>query len=287
MTGLDADMLEMTLDAIDEFANRHLGSARILELDHEDSCPMDVVRGMCSDDLGVQLLFIAEEYGGMGGGTYDVYRVCEKMASIELGVATSVLATFLGSDPIVVGGTAEQKKYWLSRIADEGLLFAYGATEPEAGSDLGALKTSATPIEEDGAIVAYVLHGQKQWISNGGVSDVVTILAVAPGGPSWFIVDRDADGFTSAKPEDKHGIRLSNTAALFLDGVRVDADRLIGDREGLGLAQAQQVFGYTRLMVAAFGLGRDGTPSTGRSSTRRSGSRPAGLCRRNRATPTS
>jgi alkylation response protein AidB-like acyl-CoA dehydrogenase len=248
-------MLDMTLGAIGEFAARHLDDARILELDHEDECPMDVVRGMCSEELGIQLLFIPEEFGGMGGGTFDVYRVCEKMASIDLGVATSVLATFLGSDPIFVGATDDQKKHWLTRIADEGLLFAYGATEPEAGSDLGALKTTATPIEEGGEIVAYELNGQKQWISNGGISDVVTILAMAPGGPSWFIVDHDTDGFSSAPPEDKHGIRLSNTAALFLDGVRVDADRLVGGDEGLGLAQAQQVFGYTRLMVAAFGLG--------------------------------
>ncbi len=255
MTGLDVEMLTMTLDAIDEFAARHLPEARLLDLDRDDECPIDDVRAMCSDELGIQLLFIPEEHGGMGGGTFDVYRVCERMAAIDLGVATSVLATFLGSDPIFVGATDEQRKLWLGRIAEEGLLFAYGATEPEAGSDLGALKTTAVPIEEDGAVVAYELNGQKQWISNGGVSDVVTILAMAPGGPSWFIVDHDAEGFSHAKPEDKHGIRLSNTAALFLDGVRVDADRLIGGGEGLGLAQAQQVFGYTRLMVAAFGLG--------------------------------
>jgi alkylation response protein AidB-like acyl-CoA dehydrogenase len=255
MAGLDADMLDMTLAAIGEFAGRHLTDARILELDHVDECPMEVVRGMCSDELGIQLLFIPEEFGGMGGGAFDVYRVCEKMASIDLGVATSVLATFLGSDPIFVGATPEQKQHWLSRIAEEGLLFAYGATEPEAGSDLGALKTRATPVEQDGRVVAYDLDGRKQWISNGGVADVVTILAIAPDGPSWFVVDHDAAGFSTAKPEDKHGIRLSNTAALFLDGVRVDADRLIGGEEGLGLAQAQQVFGYTRLMVAAFGLG--------------------------------
>jgi alkylation response protein AidB-like acyl-CoA dehydrogenase len=259
VTGLDAEMLDMTLDAIDEFAARHLPEARLLDLDRDDECPIDDVRAMCSDELGIQLLFIPEEHGGMGGGTFDVYRVCEKMAAIDLGVATSVLATFLGSDPIFVGATDEQRKLWLGRIAEEGLLFAYGATEPEAGSDLGALKTTATPITDDGSeagtVVAYEITGQKQWISNGGVSDVVTILAMAPGGPSWFIVDHDAEGFSHAKPEDKHGIRLSNTAALFLDEVRVDADRLVGGAEGLGLAQAQQVFGYTRLMVAAFGLG--------------------------------
>ncbi len=132
---------------------------------------------------------------------------------------------------------------------------AYGATEPEAGSDLGALKTVAVPVTEDGVVVSYRITGRKQWISNGGVADLYSILANTPGGPTWFVLDRGTDGFTNGKPENKHGIRLSNTAALFLDDVAVDADRLVGGVEGQGLVQAQQVFGYTRLMVAAFGLG--------------------------------
>jgi alkylation response protein AidB-like acyl-CoA dehydrogenase len=214
------------------------------------------VRRMCGEELGVQLAFVPEEYGGMGGSAFDVYRVCERMAAIDLGIATSVLATFLGSDPITVGGTPEQRAQWLGRIAEEGILMAYGATEPDAGSDLAALKTKAVPVTGDGGtVVAYLLNGAKQWISNGGVADAATVLALAPGGPSWFIVDRDTAGLTHGDPEDKHGIRLSNTAALFLDDVRVDADRLIGGVEGQGLVQAQEVFGYTRLMVAAFGLG--------------------------------
>ena len=191
----------------------------------------------------------------MGGGTFDVYCICEEMARIDLGVATSVLATFLGSDPIFVGATPAQKKIWLTRIADEGILFAYGATEPEAGSDLGALRTTAEPVITDGRTVGYKITGNKQWISNGGVADAYTILANTPSGPSWFIVEKGAKGFTHDKPEDKHGIRLSNTAALALDNVYVDADRLVGEVEGQGLNQAQAVFGYTRLMVAAFGLG--------------------------------
>jgi alkylation response protein AidB-like acyl-CoA dehydrogenase len=253
--GLDPDVLEMTLDAIQEFADRNLPVDLQLRLDRDDECPEDLVRKMCGDDLGIQLLFIPEEYGGMGGGTFDVYRVCERMAAIDVGVATSVLATFLGSDPIAVGASAEQKKEWLTRIATEGILFAYGATEPEAGSDLAALKTTATPVEQDGHVVGYRLNGRKQWISNGGIADAYSILAKAPGGPTWFVIERGAKGFTQAKPEDKHGIRLSNTAALYLDDVSVDLAALIGGVEGEGLLQAQQVFGYTRLMVAAFGLG--------------------------------
>ena len=96
---------------------------------------------------------------------------------------------------------------------------AYGATEPQAGSDLAALATTAVPVEEDGKVTGYRLSGRKQWISNGGVADLYTILANAPGGPTWFIVERGADGFTHGKPEDKHGIRASNTAALFLEDV--------------------------------------------------------------------
>jgi alkylation response protein AidB-like acyl-CoA dehydrogenase len=255
MTGLDADVLEMMLQAVQEFADRHLPADLVLRLDHEDECPVELVRMMCGEDLGIHLLFVPEEYGGMGGGSFDVCRVCEKMAAIDLGVATSVLATALGSDPISVGATAEQKKTWLTRLAEEGLLFAYGATEPEAGSDLGALRTTATPVEQDGRVVGYRLEGRKQWISNGGIADAYTILANTPGGPSWFVVERGAENFTHANPEDKHGIRLSNTAALYLDGVPVEADALVGGTEGQGLLQAQQVFGYTRLMVAAFGLG--------------------------------
>jgi alkylation response protein AidB-like acyl-CoA dehydrogenase len=254
-TGLDAETLKMTLEAIRDYVGDAIPEERQLQLDHDDVCPEDVVRGMCSDQLGVQLLFIPEEYGGMGGGTFDVYRVCEQMARLDIGVATSVLATFLGSDPIFVGATPEQKRTWLTEIAEKGVLYAYGATEPEAGSDLAALKTTATPVLDGGAVTGYRLNGRKQWISNGGIADKYTILARAPGGPSWFVLDRSTDGFTQNKPEDKHGIRLSNTAALYLEDALVPAENLVGGVEGQGLIQAQQVFGYTRLMVAAFGLG--------------------------------
>jgi alkylation response protein AidB-like acyl-CoA dehydrogenase len=248
--GLDPGTLKMMLEALGDFVEAELPESRMLELDHEDVCPEDIVRAMCSDALGVQLVFIPEEYGGMGGNAFDSYRVCERMAHVDIGLGTSVFATFLGSDPILMGGTEEQRKEWLGRIAEEGILFAYAATEPEAGSDLGAMTTTAVPV--DGG---YRLSGRKQWISNGSIADACTVLAMAPGGPSWFLVERGAEGFSSAPPEDKHGIRLSNTAALFLDDVVVPAHHLIGGVEGRGLVQAQQVFGYTRVMVAAFGLG--------------------------------
>jgi len=256
MPCLDSDTRNMILDTLKKYADRRLTPEYLRELDHNDEFPRDILAELYDPgQLGLHLIFIPEEFGGLGGGAYDIYRVSELMATIDLGVATGVLATFLGTDPITVGGTPEQKRYWMRRIAEESLLVAYGATEPQAGSDLASLTTKAVPVQEDGQLTGYKISGRKQWISNGGVADIYTILALAPGGPSWFIVEKDTPGFSHGKPEDKHGIRASNTAALFLEDVFVTPDRLVGCVEGQGLAQAQAVFGYTRLMVGAFGLG--------------------------------
>jgi alkylation response protein AidB-like acyl-CoA dehydrogenase len=256
MAGLDAETREMILSTLSRYAERQLSADVLLDLDARDQFPDGVLRDLYDpEQLGLHLLFVPEEYGGFGGGAFDIYRVAETVAGIDLGIATGILATFLGMDPISVGGTEEQKHHWMARILDEQMLVAYGATEPQAGSDLAMLQTRAIPFEEDGELQGYRISGQKQWISNGGVAALYTVLARAPGGPSWFVVERDTPGFQPGKPEDKHGIRASNTAALFLDDVVVGRDALVGGQEGQGLLQAQAVFGYTRLMVAAFGLG--------------------------------
>jgi alkylation response protein AidB-like acyl-CoA dehydrogenase len=254
--GLDPETLQLTLDAIRDFTAERLPQELLLELDAREEFPEEAIREMCGSGLGVQLLFIPEAYDGMGGGAFDVYRICDLMGALDLGLATGVLATFLGSDPILYGGTEEQKIRWLGRIARDGLLMAYGATEPEAGSDLGALRTTARPVtDDDGRVTGYRINGNKMWISNGGVADLYSVLALAPGGPSWFVVERGAEGLGWGRPEEKHGIRASNTAALSFDDVWVPVEDLVGGEEGQGLLQAQMVFGYTRLMVAAFGLG--------------------------------
>ncbi|KAA3659001.1 MAG: acyl-CoA dehydrogenase [Chloroflexi bacterium] len=256
MVGLDKETRDMILDTLKKYAERKLTPEYLLELDHNDTFPHEVLQELYDPmQLGLHLVFIPEEFDGLGGGAYDIYRVSELMGSIDLGVATGVLATFLGTDPIRVGGTTAQKELWMGRISEEAMLVAYGATEPQAGSDLASMKTKAVRVEENGNIIGYKLSGQKQWISNGGVAEVYTILALAPGGPTWFILERDTEGFSQGKAEDKHGIRASNTAALFLEDAFVPVENLIGGVEGQGLAQAQAVFGYTRLMVGAFGLG--------------------------------
>ena len=138
------------LEALDDFVAQELPENRMLELDHEDVCPEDTVRAMCSDALGVQLVFIPEEYGGMGGGAFDSYRVCERMARVDIGLAHLGLRHVPGQRPDPDGRhRASRRTEWLGRIAEEGVLFAYGATEPEAGSDLGAMTTTAVPVDDD------------------------------------------------------------------------------------------------------------------------------------------
>jgi alkylation response protein AidB-like acyl-CoA dehydrogenase len=242
-SGLDRETLEMTLEAFRDFAGSHLPPERLLELDETEEFPIGLIRDLCGEGLGIQLLFIPEEYGGMGGGAFDVYRLCEAMAHVDVGIATGVLATFLGSDPIRVGATPDQKAHWMSRLAEEGLLMAYAATEPEAGSDLGALKTVAVPVEEEGRITGYRITGNKQWISNGGFADLYSVLAKAPAGPTWFVVEKGTPGLGHGKPEVKHGIRASNTAAVSFEDVFIPTEQLLGGVEGQGLVQAQQVFG--------------------------------------------
>lgn len=251
---LDREELHLLLDTLRSFCDRNLPLARRLELDAHHSYPADVIQGLFGE-VGLHLLFLPEACGGMNGGAFDIYRVSELMAEYDLGVATAVLATFLGTDPIVVGATEDQKAHWMGRIAEEALVVAYAVTEPSVGSDLGAMKATAQRVMEGDRIKGYVLNGEKQFITNGGVAEITTVLAMAPDGPSFFIVEKGTPGFEPSKPEEKHGICASNTTAISMQDVFVDADRLVGGVEGQGLAQAQKVFGYTRLMVAAFGLG--------------------------------
>ena len=151
---------------------------------------------------------------------------------------------------------AAQKEKYIGRIAEEGLVVAYGVTEPEAGSNVQSLKTKADRVlDDDGNIKGYKINGQKQFITNGGVSDLYTILAEAPDGPTFFIVEAGTEGLTPGKHEDKHGIRASDTCPLTLEDMYVPVELLIGGVEGQGIKQANEVFGYTRLMVATFGLG--------------------------------
>jgi len=255
-SNMDPEMLSMVLDTIDKVERDRLSLETKLEMDRKGDFPTELMRFMLSPEMALHLIFIPEEYGGLGAGATEMAAVSERMAKMDLAVATSFLAICLGMDPIRVGATPEQKDKYITKIAEKGLVVAYGVTEPEAGSNVQALKTKAERVLDDGGeIKGYKINGQKQFITNGGVADLYTILADTPDGPSFFIVEAGAEGLIPGKHEDKHGIRASDTCPLSLEDLFVPVENLVGGVEGQGLKQANQVFGYTRLMVATFGLG--------------------------------
>ncbi len=254
--GLDEETRQMVVDTVRQLSKRLLTKKAVLDWDRNEIFPEAAVREMLSPEIGLQLLFIPEAYGGMGGGAMDCYVVTRELCKICLGVGTAFFAIQLGSDPIMVGGTKAQKAKWLGAVAEGHSLVAYAVTEPEAGSNLASLKTKAEPVvDASGTLVGYRINGSKQFISTGGFADFVTVLAQTPEGPTFFVVEKGTAGFEQHKGEEKHGIRASNTSPLTFTDVFVPVENMIGDAPGKGLKQANQVFGYTRLMVAAMALG--------------------------------
>ncbi|MGB5987670.1 MAG: acyl-CoA dehydrogenase family protein [Desulfobacterales bacterium] len=256
LIGLDDETREMVLDMVAQLKKRLLTPDKIYDFDRREHFPEEIIREMLSPEIGLQLMFIPEAYGGMGGGARDCFAVTRDLCKICLGVGTAFFAIQLGADPLMVGGTEEQKEKWLGAIAQGDTLVAYAVTEAGAGSNLAALKTKADPqIDAEGKISGYRINGSKQFISTGGYADYVTVLANAPEGPTFFVVEKGTEGFHQGKGEEKHGIRASNTSPLTFDDVFVPLENLIGGVPGKGLKQANQVFGYTRLMVGAMALG--------------------------------
>jgi len=256
LAGLDPESRQMVLDTLELVRKRLLPKEKVLELDRKEEFPEEIIREMLGPEIGLQLLFIPEQYGGMGGGARDSCALTREMAKICLGVATAFFAIQLGADPIMFAGTEEQKQKWLGKIVEGRSLVAYAVTEAEAGSNLAALKTKAEPVKDDaGQITGYVINGSKQFISNGGYADFLTVLARAPEGPSFFIVEKGMEGLHQGKGEEKHGIRASNTSPLTFTDVFVPVENLLSGVPGNGLKQANMVFGHTRLVVAALGIG--------------------------------
>ncbi|NQT10527.1 MAG: acyl-CoA dehydrogenase family protein [Desulfobacteraceae bacterium] len=256
LKGLDLESRQMVIDTVRQLKKRVLTKENILKFDKEEIFPEEIIRSMLGPDIGLQLLFIPEAYGGLGGGARDCFEVIREISSICLGIATGFFAVQLGSDPLLVGATEEQKQKWLGAIAEGDVLVAYAVTEPGAGSNLAALKTKADPVlNDEGKVTGYKINGTKQFISTGGYADFITLLANTPEGPSFFVVEKGTEGFVQGKGEEKHGIRASNTSPLSFTDVFVPVENLIGGVPGNGMKQANKVFGYTRLMVAAMGLG--------------------------------
>ncbi|MGD9044699.1 MAG: acyl-CoA dehydrogenase family protein [Desulfobacterales bacterium] len=254
--GLDQESRQMVLDTVGQLKKRLLTPEKISEYDREEIFPEDTIREMLGPEIGLQLLMIPEEYGGLGGGARDSCAITREMAKICLGITTAFFAIQLGADPIIVGGTEEQKQKWLGKIAAGEALVAYAVTEPDAGSNVASIKTKADPVLNDtGDITGYKINGAKQFISTGGYAEFITLLANTPEGATFFIVEKDTEGYIRGKGEEKHGIRASNTSPLTFTDVFVPLENVIGGVTGQGLKQASKVFGYTRLMVASMALG--------------------------------
>ena len=255
-TQMDPELFSMVLDTLRKVEREKITPQAKLDMDRVGDFPEELIRFMLGPEIGLHLIFIPEAYGGLGAGAAQIAIISEEMAKIDLAIATSFLAICLGMDPIRVGATPEQKEKYVRKIAEEGMVVAYGVTEPDAGSNVQSLKTRAERVlDEAGNITGYRMNGRKQFITNGGVSDLYTILADTPNGPSFFIVERGAEGLIPGPHEDKHGIRASDTCPLTIEDLYVPAENLVGLVEGQGLKQSNEVFGYTRLMVATFGLG--------------------------------
>lgn len=222
------------------------------ENDEKMIFPAEIIKEIGRSDLF--RLFVPEQYGGMGTGIFEACLATEELSRGDLSVATSYAASALGFIPIIIMGSEEQKQKYLPVLASGEKLAAFGLTEAGAGSDVGAIRTSAV---KDGDF--YILNGTKQWITNGGEADIYTVFAKtdpAKGarGVSAFIVEKGTEGFSFGKKEDKLGIRASATRELVFTDCRVPEENIIS-KEGVGFIAVMRTFDESRPVVGAQAVG--------------------------------
>ena len=222
------------------------------ELDEKEEFPWEIVK--ISAEAGLMGVSMPEEYEGFGGGILEYCLVAEELSRVCLGIATSIVASGLGAMPILLFGNPEQKKKYLPDIAKGKKLAAFGLTEADAGSDAGALRTTAIRKGE-----GYILNGTKQWITNGGEAEIYSVIAMTdrskgPRGASALIVEKGTPGFNFGKKEKKMGIRSSATRELVFQDCFVPKENLIG-KEGMGFIVTMRTFDRTRPGVGAQGVG--------------------------------
>ena len=243
-------------DSIREYSARRLPFSFLKQQSEYDRCPEAILREILSPDmLGLSMLFIPGEYGGMELGLAGLCAACEELGRADLGIATGAMASMLAAIPIFESGTHEQKKRMSVRIREGALIGAFAATESHGGSSMAQLAAKASRFIKNGNAAYYRIIGAKQWITNAGIADFYVVLASAPGGPSFFILNKTSDGLKSGIHERKHGLNLSDTASLYIDNAEIPEKNLIGMEEGHGLAQAMRAFDISRIGVGAAALG--------------------------------
>ena len=252
---MPVDRLLPTEDASDLLnLVREIGDAELLPRVAADEkasrFPRDVFGTL--GKAGLLGLPFPERYGG-GGQPYEVYlqaleEIGARWASVGVGVSVQALTCF----PLLNYGTEQQRERWLPELIGGDLLGAYCLSEPDAGSDPGAMRTRATRTER-----GWRLDGTKAWVTHGGQADFYTVLARTGEGSrgiSCFLVPAGTPGLTAAEPEQKMGLTASTTTSMHFDGVEIDADRLIG-AEGQGLSIALAALDAGRLGIAAVATG--------------------------------
>lgn len=242
---------QMIIDTAREITNEKIIPIRA-ELDEKNQFPAGILKDIAKADLfGI---FVPEEYGGFGGGCYEIVLAMEELARGCVGVATSFAASALGIFPVLIAGNEAQKQKYLPDIASGSRWAAFGLTEANAGSDASGIRTTAV-LEGD----EWVLNGTKQWITNGGEAQIYTIVALTDPskgarGASIFIVEDGDPGFSYGKKEDKMGIRSSATRELILKNCRIPKDRLVGKR-GTGFITVMKTLDISRPGIASLGIG--------------------------------
>jgi acyl-CoA dehydrogenase len=234
-----------------EFADREM-KPNAAKYDKGDEFSEDVMKK--AFEVGFLTCTIPKEYGGGGISDVDTVIISEELAAGCAGMYTTMMVNALAYTPIILFGTDEQKKKFLTPQTEKLSFAAFCLTEREAGSDAGALKTKAIKQGDE-----YIINGSKCFISNGGIASTYTVFALTdPGkgarGMSAFIVPRESPGIIIGKEEDKMGHRASNTVELFFEDVKVPAENILA-KEGMGFIIAMRTLDHTRAPVGAAGVG--------------------------------
>ncbi|MDY6965106.1 MAG: acyl-CoA dehydrogenase family protein [Halobacteriota archaeon] len=240
--------------AASEFAAGEFDSDLALEFDKEEKFPFEIWKKACG--LGFVGMHFPEEYGGSGLGILENAIVVEELCRRDSGLGTAIILSDFASDIILMRGSEEQKEKYLTPLTKGKAISSGGFTEPDHGSDITIMSTTAT---EDGD--EFVINGTKAFITNGGIADYTIVLCqtdpdVKPTyrGESTIIVEKDRDGFEAAKYENKMGLKMVPTAELSFNDVRVPKENLVGT-ENKGFYQALEFFDESRIEISAQALG--------------------------------
>ncbi|MGH3083229.1 MAG: acyl-CoA dehydrogenase family protein [Gaiellaceae bacterium] len=234
-----------------EFAEKEI-RPKAAEYDEQSTHPADIIAK--AHEVGLMNPHIAEEYGGLGLPGFDGMLIGEELSWGCSGIAVSIVANTLGAAPVMIAGTEEQKRQWLPPLIEEPILCSFGLSEPNAGSDVSGIQTTAVRDADE-----YVINGSKMFITNAGHADWLVVFASTDKsqghrGLSAFIVPTNLDGVTVEKHLDKMGQRATDTSALAFQDVRVPIENRLGE-EGEGFKIAMKTLDFTRPGTAAGAVG--------------------------------